>query len=173
MEAYFKVQEQFDRLRWGPILNFPSFIYPNLVRDFYANIIDKDKFSGNFVESHVRSRRLALPRAYIAQALGCVNLMLSLRNTLWSLLIGRWRRQAIDLRGRLSGQEIIRSGYFARINLTYFITSSSTNFESNIICGKVGRMTSVRLIYIFQTLCSMALKLRDSASPSRVLSLAK
>lgn len=71
VEAYFHVNEQFAKLGWAPILRLPHYIYPKLVREFYANVVDKEKYSGDFLESYVRGRRLVVTRGVIAQILRC------------------------------------------------------------------------------------------------------
>lgn len=61
------------RIGWDSMLQFPEYIYPNLVKEFYANVVDKDKYNGNFIESYIRGRHLALGWIIIAEALGCWN----------------------------------------------------------------------------------------------------
>lgn len=73
VEAYFHISERLARLGWNSMLRLLKYIYPDLVRKFYANLVDKDKYSGNFIESYVRCRHLALSCVTITEVLGCWN----------------------------------------------------------------------------------------------------
>ncbi|XP_027125024.1 uncharacterized protein [Coffea arabica] len=71
VENAFQISEAFDQLGWAPILRLPVYYYPELVREFYANIINKAKHSGEKVESFVRGTRIVLSRQRLAAILGC------------------------------------------------------------------------------------------------------
>lgn len=74
-----EVEIYFNKLVWGPILNLPFFIYLHLIHEFCANIVEKDKFSRNFVESYVREVGTWLCLEYIAQILGYANTRLDVK----------------------------------------------------------------------------------------------
>lgn len=46
VEAHFHLAEHLGRLGWEPILRLPKLVYPNLVREFHANMVEKEKYSG-------------------------------------------------------------------------------------------------------------------------------
>ncbi|XP_027166325.1 uncharacterized protein LOC113766318 [Coffea eugenioides] len=71
VETAFQISETFDQLGWEPILRLPDYYYLNLVREFYANIINKAKHSGEKVESFVRGTHIVLSRQRLAIFLGC------------------------------------------------------------------------------------------------------
>lgn len=54
VEAYINLTKHLERLGWAHILILSEVIFPELVKVFYANVIDKDKFSSNFIEFTVR-----------------------------------------------------------------------------------------------------------------------
>lgn len=47
MEKYFHIAKHFERLGWEHILRLPEHIFPNLIRDFYANMDKKNLYYGN------------------------------------------------------------------------------------------------------------------------------
>ena len=53
VEAAFQISQAFDQLGWAPILRLSTHYYPELVHEFYANIINKAKHGGETVESFV------------------------------------------------------------------------------------------------------------------------
>lgn len=58
IENYIRVEEQFSRRGWAPILNFSQYIYPNLVWELYANIVNIEGYSGALSDSIVRGTRI-------------------------------------------------------------------------------------------------------------------
>ena len=71
VETAFQISEAFDQLGWAPILRLPTTYYPELVREFYANIINKARHSGELVESWVRGMHISLSRRCLVAILGC------------------------------------------------------------------------------------------------------
>ena len=71
VEMVYRISEAFDQLGWVPILTFPTYYYPDLVREFYANIEYKARHSGEMVEFWVRGRRIVVLREHLAAILGC------------------------------------------------------------------------------------------------------
>ena len=49
----YHIMEAFDLLGWAPILSLPQHIYPDLIRKFYANIINKKGHSGEEIRFFV------------------------------------------------------------------------------------------------------------------------
>lgn len=70
MDKHFHITETFARLGWGPILYLPCYFYPHLIREFYANIKDKDKHSSSVLVTIVRGRKIRLTRRGLAEILG-------------------------------------------------------------------------------------------------------
>lgn len=73
VNAEFKLTEAFDILGWGPILTLPDHYYPQLVKEFYANVVNKSGHSGENIRSYVRGRRIEVERSTLAQLLGVRN----------------------------------------------------------------------------------------------------
>ena len=69
IDAVYCITEAFELLEWAPILSLPHHIYPNLVREFYANIDNKKGYSGEEIRSFVRGRQFIITRVTIAQIL--------------------------------------------------------------------------------------------------------
>lgn len=55
------------------MLLLPQHIYPNLVIEFYANMVNKEGHSASLLDTIVQGTRLYLSRAHIAQILCCRN----------------------------------------------------------------------------------------------------
>ncbi|XP_027101291.2 uncharacterized protein [Coffea arabica] len=53
VDDHYKISTAFKRLRWEDILQLPKHYYPTLVREFYANVEDKQSHSGNLIVSWV------------------------------------------------------------------------------------------------------------------------
>lgn len=70
VDAYFHVTEFFVKLGRDPILWLPPYICPHLVKEFYANIEEKDSHSGSYFETTIRGRRIELSRRGLARLLG-------------------------------------------------------------------------------------------------------
>lgn len=73
VDDHYKITEAFAKLGWQSILNLPRYTYPNLVREFYANVVNKEGHSGDTIETQVRGKRLKITRATIASLLNCSN----------------------------------------------------------------------------------------------------
>ncbi|XP_071933319.1 uncharacterized protein [Coffea arabica] len=67
VDDHYKISTAFKRLGWEDILKLPKHYYPNLIREFYANVEDKHSHSGNLIESWVRGKRVALTRDKVAR----------------------------------------------------------------------------------------------------------
>ncbi|XP_027178132.1 uncharacterized protein LOC113777297 [Coffea eugenioides] len=67
VDAHYHISTAFKRLGWENILQLPKYYYPNLVREFYANVENKQSHSGNLIVSWVRGRKVVLNR----EALRC------------------------------------------------------------------------------------------------------
>lgn len=55
---YFHISDIFGRLGWNSILRLPRYFY--LVIEFYANIEDKEKYTGSHIDTHVQGRRIQI-----------------------------------------------------------------------------------------------------------------
>ncbi|XP_071932873.1 uncharacterized protein [Coffea arabica] len=73
VEMMYNISEAFAQQGWAPILTLPNHYYPDLVREFYANIESKARHSGEIVESWVRGRRITLSCQDLAAILGCMD----------------------------------------------------------------------------------------------------
>ncbi|XP_071928410.1 uncharacterized protein [Coffea arabica] len=67
VDDHYKVSTAFGQLGWANILKLSRHYYPNLVREFYANVEDKQIHSGNLIVSWVRGKRVAITRETIAR----------------------------------------------------------------------------------------------------------
>ena len=54
VDGHYKISTTFKRLGWENIFGLPRHYYPNLVREFYANVEDKHSHSGNLIVSWAR-----------------------------------------------------------------------------------------------------------------------
>ena len=73
IEVVYYIKEVFNQLGWMPILTLSTHYYPNLVREFYANIENKARHSGELLESWVRGRHIVLSRECLVAIFGCSN----------------------------------------------------------------------------------------------------
>lgn len=73
VDDHYKITEAFAKIGWQAILNLPRYTYPNLVREFYANVVNKEGHSGDTIETQVRGKRLKITRSNIARLLNCSN----------------------------------------------------------------------------------------------------
>ena len=73
IDDVYQITEDFELLGWAPILTLSHHIYPELVREFHANIDNKKGHSGEEIRSFVRGKRLTITRVTIAQILECNN----------------------------------------------------------------------------------------------------
>ena len=51
VDAHYHISMAFKRLEWENIFQLPKHCYPNLVREFYANVENKQSHSGNLIVS--------------------------------------------------------------------------------------------------------------------------
>ncbi|KAF3436653.1 hypothetical protein FNV43_RR19400 [Rhamnella rubrinervis] len=70
IDSTFGICLAFDMLGWVLVLNFEGNYYPQLVREFYANIEDKDDVGVSGVVLFVKGCRIKLHRATLAHILG-------------------------------------------------------------------------------------------------------
>lgn len=70
MEAYFHISETLDRLGWSPIVRLPRIFYPQLVKEFYANVENKDAYSNVLLNTTVRGVKIRLTRRVLSEILG-------------------------------------------------------------------------------------------------------
>ncbi|KAI5662922.1 hypothetical protein M9H77_22245 [Catharanthus roseus] len=64
---------EFNTLDWGPVINLNSIFYLRLVRQFYANILDKEADPCNPINSFVKGVKITVSRDTIAMALNIPN----------------------------------------------------------------------------------------------------
>ena len=67
VDAHYHISTAFKLLGWENILQLPKHYYPTLVREFYANVENKESHSGNLIVSWVRGKRVALTRDTLRQ----------------------------------------------------------------------------------------------------------
>ena len=67
------IWKAFTQLGWTPMLILPTHYYPNMVREFYANIVNKASHSGELVDSWVYGTWIYMIRDLIARIFGCNN----------------------------------------------------------------------------------------------------
>ncbi|KAF3443168.1 hypothetical protein FNV43_RR12849 [Rhamnella rubrinervis] len=70
VDSIFGIRRAFDVLGWAPVLCLEGKFYPRLVREFYANIEDKEDTAVHRVMTYVKGCRIDLDRATIARILG-------------------------------------------------------------------------------------------------------
>ncbi|XP_071927454.1 uncharacterized protein [Coffea arabica] len=73
IEMVYRISEAFAQFGWALILTLPDHYYPDLVREFYANIESKARHSGEMVKSWVCERRIVLSHQDLAAILGCMD----------------------------------------------------------------------------------------------------
>ena len=73
IEVVYHISEAFNQLDWAPILTLSTHYNLDLMREFYANIDNKARHSGEMVESWVRGRHIVLSRERLTAILGCSN----------------------------------------------------------------------------------------------------
>ena len=56
IDAIYRITETFELLGWALILSIPLHIYPDLIREFYANIDNKKGHNSEEIKSFVRGR---------------------------------------------------------------------------------------------------------------------
>ncbi|OMO53677.1 hypothetical protein COLO4_36681 [Corchorus olitorius] len=69
IESQFKVKEALQRRNWEGILDLKGTYYPELVREFYANIVNKDKEKPIELISYVRGVQITISKETIEQHL--------------------------------------------------------------------------------------------------------
>ena len=67
VDDHYKVSEAFARFGWKNIVNLSRHYYSNMVRDFYANVEDKHRYSGNQIISWVCGTRLVIEQETITK----------------------------------------------------------------------------------------------------------
>ncbi|KAF3455939.1 hypothetical protein FNV43_RR00582 [Rhamnella rubrinervis] len=70
VDSIFGIRRAFDLLGWAPVLCLEGKFYPRLVREFYANIEDKEDTAVHRVVTYVKGCRIDLDRATITCILG-------------------------------------------------------------------------------------------------------
>ena len=73
VDHIFGIRRAFDVLGWAPVLDLAGRYYPRLVREFYANIENKDIGGIDRVVSHVKGSRIELDRDSLSRILGVSN----------------------------------------------------------------------------------------------------
>ena len=71
IETVYYIFEAFTQLGWALILTLLTHCYPELVYEFYANIINKASHSEELVDSWGRGMQIYLTRDLLARVLGC------------------------------------------------------------------------------------------------------
>ena len=66
----FHLKEAFDVLWWRPIVEIEGDYYPNLVRQFYTNIEDKEDNSSRGIRTFVKGVHIEVTKEYIVDLLG-------------------------------------------------------------------------------------------------------
>ena len=56
IDVFYRIMEVFDLLGLASILSLPRHIYPDLIREFYANIDNKKGHNGEEIKSFIRGR---------------------------------------------------------------------------------------------------------------------
>ena len=70
IEQQVQVGQYFNRLGWDPVMNMSGPFYPGLVKEFYANIGEKDTLQLWNIDTSVRGKPIRVTEATIAAALG-------------------------------------------------------------------------------------------------------
>ena len=70
VDNIFGIRRAFGMLGWAPVLDLAGRYYPRLVREFYANIEDKEDAGIHRIITHVKGCRIELDRASLARILG-------------------------------------------------------------------------------------------------------
>ena len=73
VDCIFGIRCAFDVLGWTPVLDLAGRYYTSLVREFYANIEDKDDAGVHRVVTHVKGCRIELDRASLSRILSVNN----------------------------------------------------------------------------------------------------
>lgn len=58
VNVHLHITDSFTKLGWNPILQLPLCIYPDLVREFNANIQDTGDHGNSYLELTVRGRSI-------------------------------------------------------------------------------------------------------------------
>lgn len=173
MEAYFNVAKHVDRFGLEPILRLPELIFSNLVREFYADVVDKKNYSGTSLNL-MWCARLALDRGKIALALGCWNegLDMDLKKGLYETL--RWNMGEVvaNLEPLVDHVDRIERWHSLLVCLSHFTLFYSTCSLIMWSLKRVERMSWGGAICISWMWCSMVTLKPSIAFSFPILSLA-
>ena len=73
IELVYHISEAFNQLGWSLILNLAIYYYPEVVHEFYANIVNKTCHNEELVELWMRGKHIYLTTECLATILGCSN----------------------------------------------------------------------------------------------------
>lgn len=69
LDCELQVSRKFNTLDWGPIINLNGVFYPRLVREFYANIENKEADPYTYIRSVIKGVKIIVSRDTIATSL--------------------------------------------------------------------------------------------------------
>ncbi|GAB2283761.1 hypothetical protein Dimus_018253 [Dionaea muscipula] len=73
IDHLYQITEGFGSLRWAPILGLTGAYYPTLVREFYANMKEKEEKGNSTIHSWVRDKRIRMDVESLTEFLGVPN----------------------------------------------------------------------------------------------------
>ena len=174
VDAHYKVSAAFARLGWENILQLPRYYYPNLVREFYANVEDKPGHRANKIVSWVRGKRVIIKKEAIGKFIRVKNDGEDMKLTkefkacdpwLVEEAVTRLKGQYRD-RGR-SGKKIVYADSFeARYHLIFYL------FAHNVVPKKSGKreLRNSDLYFLDKMIHGVGAQLTGIPLPSVIIS---